>query len=67
MSVPILCHFVVAVVADIRNRQALVQCMQQKILQCPDSPRVLAQYDLDLTSFERGLDMLCDNIGGWTF
>ena len=38
--------------------------MRQKILQCPDSPRVLAQYDLDLTSFERGLDMLCDNIGG---
>ncbi|KAL8587358.1 hypothetical protein ACOMHN_045605 [Nucella lapillus] len=45
------------------NRQALTQCMQQKVLQCPDSPRVLAQYDFDIRSFERGLDTLCDNIG----
>ncbi|KAK7497928.1 hypothetical protein BaRGS_00010799 [Batillaria attramentaria] len=45
------------------NRQSLIQCMQQKVLVCPDAPRVLAQYDLDITAFERGIDLLCDNIG----
>lgn len=50
-----------------RNRQSLLQCLRQKILLCPDSPRVLAQNGLDLTSFERGLDFMCGNIGGTNY
>jgi hypothetical protein len=37
--------------------------MQQKVMQCPDAARILAQYDLNMQSYQQGIDLICQNQG----